>query len=209
MPTIKTLTEDHANRLLHAIRNTHRSPATKRRAERDYLIAALLLDAGLRVGELVQLQVEDLYAPPEPKHTLKLRAATTKTHHDRFIPLTQRIQFAFTIHLRTNLKQLNVQTTPWLFPSLNPNNHLTTRQVQRIIQNAGHLHLAIDVNPHMLRHTFATALMRTTSIPIVQALLGHRSLHSTQIYMHPNNLDLQQAIDTIDTIKQGQRPKPA
>jgi integrase/recombinase XerC len=49
----------------------------------------------------------------------------------------------------------------------------------------------------MLRHTFATNLMRTTNARVVQQLLGHKNLSSTQIYTHPNQQDLKKAIDSL------------
>lgn len=199
---IKSLTENQANKLLHQVRHRHSTPATQRRATRDYLLLSLMLDAGLRVGEVVSLKISDLYAFAAPKPTLNVRASTTKTNHDRTVPLTERIQFATRDHLRNNAQQHNAQATPWIFPTIHSHHHITTRQVQRIVQRAGEFYLNIDLHPHMLRHTFATRLMRTTSIAIVQHLLGHRRLTSTQIYLHPNNLDLKSAIDRLNNPKQ-------
>lgn len=50
----------------------------------------------------------------------------------------------------------------------------------------------------MLRHTFATRLMQKTNIRVVQQLLGHKSLSSTQVYTHPNADDLQKAIENLN-----------
>ncbi|GAH96402.1 unnamed protein product, partial [marine sediment metagenome] len=55
-----------------------------------------------------------------------------------------------------------------------------------------------EIHPHILRHTFATRLMSKTSMRVVQELLGHKNLSSTQIYTHPNNADLQEAIDSLN-----------
>ncbi|GAH69734.1 unnamed protein product, partial [marine sediment metagenome] len=53
-------------------------------------------------------------------------------------------------------------------------------------------------HPHMLRHTFASKLMRVTSMRTVQELLGHSSITSTQIYTHPNEDDKKKAIKGLD-----------
>ncbi|GAJ04418.1 unnamed protein product [marine sediment metagenome] len=78
---------------------------------------------------------------------------------------------------------------------------LTVRQVQRIITFAGKLSMGRNIHPHLLRHTFATRLMRNTSMAVVQQLLGHTNLSSTQIYTHPNGEDRKKAIDSLDQKK--------
>ncbi|GAH73030.1 unnamed protein product [marine sediment metagenome] len=57
--------------------------------------------------------------------------------------------------------------------------------------------LGRPVHPHILRHTFASRLMRTTNARIVQELLGHQHLSTTQIYTHPNQDDLKKAIEQL------------
>jgi len=74
---------------------------------------------------------------------------------------------------------------------------ITTRQVERIIKHAAIASIGRPANPHMLRHTFATKLMRITNVRVVQELLGHRNLSSTQIYTHPNQDDFAAAIRNL------------
>lgn len=195
---IKSLTDDQANKLLHAVRYTHRSPATQHSATRNYLLLSLMTDAGLRVGELVLLHNDDVYFAGQPQHTLNLRSQTTKTQTTRLIPLTDRIQWAINNYIDSKLDYTPNRHSTWLFPSKYNPGHITTRQVQRIVQRKGIDLLNIELHPHILRHTFATRLMRTTSIAIVQELLGHRRLSSTQVYLHPNNQDLKSAIDKLN-----------
>ena len=76
---------------------------------------------------------------------------------------------------------------------------ITTRQVERIILTASMKALNRPIHPHVLRHTFASRLMKRTNIRVVQQLLGHTSITSTQIYTHPDSDDLQKAINDIDS----------
>ena len=97
----------------------------------------------------------------------------------------------------------------YAFTTKNIDKPLSTRQVERIIRAAALKCLGRPVHPHALRHTFASRLMRKTNARIVQELLGHKNLSSTQIYTHPNGEDLKDAINQIDepseTYKYGMR----
>lgn len=86
----------------------------------------------------------------------------------------------------------------FVFSSRISRSPISTRQVHRIVNFAFLKAIGKVVHPHMLRHTFATRLMRVTNSRIVQELLGHKKLTSTQIYTHPNSDDLKKAIDKMD-----------
>lgn len=166
---------------------------------RNVLAAVLMLDAGLRVGEVVGLWVTDVYFQNKPVSTLTVRAAIAKGRRTRFIPVTQRLQAALT---RFNKE-------PYLLPDLpdiqrvianKPQGHgLTTRTLERIITAAGVAALGHPVNPHMLRHTYATKLLRVTDIRTVQELLGHKNIGSTMIYTHVNDEDKRKAVINMES----------
>lgn len=208
MASVSTISDAEADHLLAKIADqpptTKSAPAT----HRDYLLVALLLDTGLRVGELVQLRPHHLLEPAPPGGLYPLRpdrplggltveAAISKTRQSRYIPLTTRAQLAITAYFGS-YPFLNPAAWPlYAFPARRPDTHITTRQVQRIVHDYGLSVLNLPLWPHMLRHTFATRLLRTSNTRIVQQLLGHRKLTSTQIYTHPNNTDLRHAIDRM------------
>jgi integrase/recombinase XerD len=96
-------------------------------------------------------------------------------------------------------------SSPWVFPSpRDPQRHLTARQMQRIVQWAakraglfrpdGRL-----ISPHVLRHSFATSLLRLgIDIRTVQELMRHASLQSTSIYLHCDQEQQRKAVDRLD-----------
>lgn len=175
-------------------------PDANWKARRNQLAACLMLDTGLRVGELIRLRRYDLYFQHKPVQMLIIRKEIAKRHKERHIPLTT----------RTVATLLDFYSAPYLFEAhpltqyLIANNPtgdpITTRTVERIILNAAMKCLGHPVNPHMLRHTFATKLIKVTDIRTVQELLGHKHVSTTQIYTHVNDDDKRQAVASLDTM---------
>lgn len=164
---------------------------------RDELMCLLMLDAGLRVGEVVQLAVTDLVFDHSPVNELEARAVITKTKRARSIPLTAEIKQSILLMTEKDWALYDRGELRYAFFVTSSTRHITTRQVQRMLKSSSQICLGKTVTPHMLRHTFATRLMRKTDIRTVQALLGHKSLTSTQIYTHPNDLDKRTAIENM------------
>jgi integrase len=186
--TIKSLTDDQLEKLLAAPKLLWHNA-----------ILTILADTGLRVAEFCALRVFDLWLLGEPVNCLEVRAAIAKNHKSRSIPLTPRTVEA--IHA--------LQNRFWHLPSYiidapalpgpDYRTPLSIRSIQRLCSRHGRNILHITLTPHMLRHTFATRLMRQCNMRIVQQLLGHSSLQATQIYTHPNTQDLQTAINALNT----------
>jgi len=157
----------------------------------------LMLDAGLRVSELTSLRRCDLYDGKEVYHSLLIRPAISKGGVERVIPLKERVQEA--IRDMTvwwwNRKPFDLKF--FAFYRSEPTVKLTVRQLQRIVKKEAIAAFNRPITPHTLRHTFASNLMRTTNARVVQELLGHKNLSTTQIYTHPNQEDLTKAIDSL------------
>lgn len=196
--TIQTLSPEQGNKLVEYFELEKHLRRSSLHCDRNLLICLLLLDAGLRVGELVQLKVSDVWFELRPVYTLELQPETTKTKVSRMIPLSERTRQAITEYSKSRPHFFSTEPGKPIFGRGYPNDHISPRQVERIIRKAGQGALGIPVHPHMLRHTFATRLMQKTNIRVVQALLGHKSLQSTQIYTHPNDQDLKKAIDSME-----------
>jgi integrase/recombinase XerD len=156
-----------------------------------------MLDAGLRVSEVIGIQRSDLCCLDINVTGIGIPADIAKRGSARLIPITARLAASFEF-MRLNVwpPSSRHQDKP-VFYNLKTLQRLTKQAVGKIIRDAGRVSLHRDIHPHMLRHTFATNLMRTTNARVVQDLLGHKNLSSTQIYCHPNQQDKKKAIDSL------------
>lgn len=199
--TLKTLSQPEETKLLYHLQRQWKKPNQRKRALRNYFIALLMLDTGIRVGELVQLRVNQLYYAGSPVGALCIEQKQAKRNSERTIPITERLHEAIEKMNEYWWSSLPDNLRHTAFLQHHTGKAITTRQIQRIICKASEISLSRSIHPHVLRHTFATKLMRTCNIRVVQQLLGHKSLQSTQIYTHPNSQDLQKAINTLNEVK--------
>lgn len=197
MSALKTLTVTESHQLLDALLVKLGSPTKFRNGVRNYTFAMLMLEAGLRVGEVVRLRYEDLFWNKEPVMSIHVREEIAKSKRPRDIPVSTRLSNALKEYNTYHGFNLSFYKDRLAFRSSNSAKGITKRQVERIIKAAGLKAFGKPIHPHMLRHTFATRLMKLTNIRTVQTLLGHLSVTSTQIYTHPDSDDLKSAIDQM------------
>lgn len=197
-PTPKTLTNEESTSLLQSLLGLHTEEKPVRKGIRNYGIGVVMLDTGLRVGEAVGLKVTDLWFRDEPVAALVVNEIIAKNHHERIIPVSTRLCAAIKLLHKSYWHRSPELSSYFAFESATHGMQLTTRQVERIIRQAAMKVLGRPIHPHILRHTFASRLMRVTNMRTVQELLGHKNISSTQIYTHPNGDDLKSAIDQLD-----------
>ncbi len=197
MKTINTLTQHDCDVLLEALQYDQQTWCKEIKAHRNHLMILLMLDAGLRVGEVIQLLVADLIFNCEPVKSIRIRAAIAKNHKERDIPASQRLQTAIEKTNRHNWSPNHIGSLGFAFYSNDKGKPLTKRQVQNMLAQISNQWLGYSINPHLLRHTFASRLMKITSLAVVQQLLGHSSIKTTQIYLHPDADDRTKAINKI------------
>lgn len=193
-----TLTPLECDKLLRHLQSPPEAMAPPRVQHRNYTIALIMLDAGLRVGEVIQLCQDQLYFPDASVRAVTINANQAKNKMERTIPITIRLRDAIEQMHRQWWCTYGPSTAQYAFYQTSPSQPLTARRVQQIIKSAGIQSLGREIHPHLLRHTFATRLMMRTSMRVVQQLLGHTSITSTQIYTHPNSNDYQKAIDSLN-----------
>jgi site-specific recombinase XerD len=155
----------------------------------------LMLDAGLRVGEVVKLEIRDLFFNGEPVHSLTIRPEISKSKHERTIPLSLRLQQTIRDYRKTIPNATVVSSERPFFCGKNYTKHISSRQVERIIGSASLASIGRWIHPHVLRHTFATRMAKKIDLKGVQEALGHKDLKSTQVYLHSNADDLKKAIE--------------
>jgi integrase/recombinase XerD len=160
-----------------------RRPLTERlRAARLYALLETLYAAGLRVSELVSL----------PKSAARARdpfiAIKGKGGRERIVPLTRRAKEAMTAYRALlEAKSPALAATPFLFPADSDSGHFTRQAFARDLKDAA-IAAGIApsvVHPHALRHAFASHLLQNgADLRVVQELLGHADISTTQIYTH-------------------------
>ena len=141
-----------------------------------------------------------------PVTSLLVRPVIAKNHKERSIPITTRLCEALKKMNESHLYGVPTNVPLRAFPSRVTDKSLSRRQVYKIINSAAVAALGRSVNPHVLRHTFASKLMRVTSMRTVQELLGHSNITSTQIYTHPNEQDKHKAIENMERSKESPIP---
>ena len=204
---MQVLTQDEEHRFLNALDPAYPSDGSPYPSVIDSLIsklqwrqirnccaAILMLDAGLRVGEVVWLALFDCYVIPEPVKMLTVRKQITKGHRERQIPVSPRLHASLCRMMVAQPWTAPIGSITRLIRTTRTNGRLTVRQLERIVRDASWSSLNRLIHPHALRHTFGTRLMAVTNIRVVQELLGHQNITSTQIYTHVNDLDKFDAI---------------
>lgn len=194
----KTLNVTEQQQLLEALLSRDSPNKSFRKGIRNYLIGCLLLEAGLRVGEVVALKMSDLYFNKIPVTNLIVRPEIAKNHKERSVPVSTRLKDALAKYISEHHRLASQPLSHYALTVSLSQIPITTRQVERIINKAGLEALGRPVHPHMLRHTFASKLMRVTDMRTVQELLGHKHISTTQIYTHPNEDDKKKAIGNMD-----------
>lgn len=196
--TPETLTVEESNELMDTLLNYLGTNNQLKLGFRNFAMGCCMLDAGLRVGEVTKLRLYHLFFRATPVTSIVVHPKVAKTKRERIIPTTQRLRNALDTLYQEVLKPQFYADDAYAFGYERGVKPVTPRQVQRIINAAAQKAFGRDCHPHVLRHTFASRLMRTTNIRIVQELLGHKQLSSTQIYTHPNGDDLRKAIDELE-----------
>ena len=190
----RTLNPDEIRNLLHTL--TPRSPF----GARDLAMLVLALHTGLRVSELVGLDVSHVASSQGPRQTLDLPAGLAKGGSGRLIPFNQVARDAIADILAFNQRRgFSVAPGAPLFVNRR-HQRLSTRYVQRLMEALrNQADLDVHATPHTLRHTFASQVARKHgNLRAVQALLGHRRLATVEIYTHVDRQELAEAVATLE-----------
>lgn len=158
---------------------------------RDLAVVVLLLGTGIRLSELVGLTLDRVSLDGSDK-SIKVRG---KGNKERIIPLTKEVAATLALYL----KQRPEVASEHLFISrLGYEMHARSVYglVKKYLKAAGIKKTKAAV--HSLRHTFGTSLMNNgVNIVVIQELLGHKKLETTRRYLHINNVDLRNAVDSL------------
>lgn len=164
-------------------------------SHRLYLLLELLYATGMRVSELVSLKRVQVMRDAS---FLTIRGKGAK---ERIVPLTDRARDAVKAYVTT------LETgSPWLFPAGGETGYLSrqvfARELKGLAARAGIG--AARISPHVLRHAFASHLLAGgADLRVVQTLLGHSDISTTQIYTHVLDEKLRTLVETHHPLAQG------
>lgn len=180
-----TLSIDEIDKLINSV------DLSTKEGERNQAIIETLYGCGLRVSELIDLKLSDLFFK---EGFIKV---TGKGNKQRFVPIgevTQQYISEYIGHSRT-LVPLKKKASDVLF--LNRRGNMLTRaMIFTIVKNlAVAADLLKNISPHTFRHSFATHLLENgADLRAIQQMLGHESITTTEIYMHVDKSHLQKVI---------------
>jgi integrase/recombinase XerD len=189
-PLPKVLSRDEVDRLIAA--------ATARDGAQGLRVACmieLLYASGMRISELLALPLAALARDPA------YLIVKGKGGKERLAPLNEAARTAVRAYLpvRKSFVPKGQKDNPWLFPSRGEGGRLSGRRFSQLLEEAA-VAAGIDpakVSPHVLRHAFATHLLEGgADLRVVQTLLGHADIATTQIYTHVAGDRLREVVET-------------
>jgi integrase/recombinase XerD len=178
------------------------------RALRLYCLLEVLYATGLRVSELVALPRS------AARRDARMIVVRGKGNKERLVPLNEPSRAAMADYLaateaQKTEKKKNAANSKWLFPSFGESGHLTRQHFARDLKElAGTAGLSPRlVSPHVLRHAFASHLLHNgADLRIVQTLLGHTDISTTQIYTHVVEERLKSLVRDLHPLGEKVRP---
>ena len=194
----KVLSLGEVDRLLSTAETQANKPASPQKqaaAQRLYVLLELLYATGLRVSELVSLRRAAVM------RDASFLTVTGKGSKERVVPLNDRARDAIKSYLKTLEKD-----AMFLFPATGADGYLSRQVFARDLKQ-----LAIDawispsrMSPHVLRHAFASHLLAGgADLRVVQMLLGHADISTTQIYTHVLDEKLRTLVETHHPLAEG------
>jgi integrase/recombinase XerD len=198
----KTLTLAEVDRLLRvaAAVDAGAPLPVRLRAARLACLVEMLYATGLRVSELIALPAS------AARHDARVIVVRGKGNKERLVPLNDAAKRATAAYLAL-LAESGRQAKPkWLFPSFGESGHLTRQHLARelkVLAAAAGLRSS-QVSPHVLRHAFASHLLHNgADLRVVQTLLGHADISTTQIYTHVLEERLKSLVRDLHPLAEG------
>lgn len=180
------LTVDEIDAMVNAIVDENKPESPRNRA-----IIEMLYGSGLRVSELVNLKISNI------KWNEGYMLVEGKGSKQRFVPISPTAESAYRVWESGMRAELTIDQRNIDYAFLNRRGKKLTRvMVFYIIKDAAKMAgIEKNISPHTLRHSFATHLLQNgADIRIIQELLGHESITTTEVYTHIDINDLRAAI---------------
>jgi len=181
-----TLSENEINELISAI------DLSKPHGERNRTILETMYSCGLRVSEVITLRISDLFFEEGFIRVLG------KGNKERFVPIHLQAQKYILFYLKDIRSLIDVDTAYKDTLFLNRRGKGLSRQMIFIVLKdlSIRINLKKKISPHTLRHSFATHLLkRGADLRVIQQMLGHESITTTEVYVHLDNSYLKEVVE--------------
>jgi len=177
--------------ILNSIEPTH---------PRNFMMLYLALNTGLRNDEICGLTIECVKSFEIIPSILTLPGTIAKGGVSREIPLNPDVRKKLQFFLEWKIQQgEDTNQDAFLFVSMIGKKRLSPRDFQRILSKISSRYIGRAIHPHVLRHTFATKLLKFSNLEIVRRVLGHKNIQTTQIYLHPSSDEVSEAVSKMQT----------
>lgn len=163
---------------------------TTNEGHRNRAIIEVLFSCGLRVSELTNLKLSDLNLRD------RFMRVVGKGHRERLVPVSDKAIKELGLWF-DDRRQMNIKPGEEDYVFLNRRGHHLTRTMILIMikRQAAEAGITKTISPHTLRHSFATAMLRGgADLRVIQVLLGHANIGTTEVYTHLDNEQLRQEI---------------
>ena len=145
---------------------------------RNYCIIHLMLDAGARLSEILNLKSNDIY------FSKNILCFYGKGNKERFVPISSNLKKSLMKYLMT----YSTCGTGYVFLNVKTREPLTKSAITMIFRRLKDITGLSRIHPHLLRHTFATAfVLQGGDLESLRLLLGHEDIQTTSIYLHLAN----------------------
>ncbi|WP_341764273.1 site-specific tyrosine recombinase XerD [Candidatus Tisiphia endosymbiont of Beris chalybata] len=161
----------------------------------------LLYASGIRVSELVSIKLANILVNQLSCDIRKVFAITGKGNKERMVVINPQAIASLQNYLAVRDKFINIKcknSQAYLFPSTSASGHMTRQNFALLLKQVS-LQAGLNpdnISPHKIRHSFASHLLEGgADLRVIQELLGHADISSTQIYTHVQAKHLKQAVD--------------
>ncbi|MEK4712042.1 tyrosine-type recombinase/integrase [Sporosarcina sp. FSL K6-5500] len=153
-------------------------------------VVILMSNTGLRISECVHLTLTNVDLKKKVVHVIE-----GKGGKNRDVPMNDELVLA----MKRYLADVRPNTSSVNFFALKKTGAVSQQYVNRVLkETCKNIGMKKDVTSHILRHSFASQLVKTdTHVAVIQRLLGHANIRTTSVYLHADQSDLEEAVNTI------------
>lgn len=185
----RRLTGDEAEKVLHGAFNCHWFYEFEQ--IRNYTIIATFLYTGIRLSELLNLQLPDINIR---KGEILIRQG--KGGKDRYVPIHYKLSRILKCYLGE--RKARGKDSTWVFTGVKSSKPLNEKAISRICKKIS-IHSGVKFTPHPLRHTFGSiSVEQGLSLVKLKEIMGHSSINSTMVYLRMSPKNLKDSLNRLD-----------